>query len=102
MLIFCITVEYFFLRTVEYHSDSHIHFDLWVWGVAIDMKIFKLKIINGFNFVTSNDLKGGKGVWLSCKLIDECNNTFMITSLRLVLIMLTCIQFSGSMWFKWT
>ena len=63
------------------------------------MIIFKLKLVNVFNLVTSDDLKGGKGAWFSCKLKDECNDTFMITSLRLVLIMLTCI-FSGSMWFK--
>ena len=75
----------FYHRAVDYHSDSHIHFDFWMRGVAIDTKIFKLKIINVSNLVTSDDLKGGKGAWLSCKLRDEYNDTFMITSLRLVL-----------------
>jgi hypothetical protein len=50
------------------HSDGHVHFDLWVRGVAIDTKVFKLKIINVVDFVTSNDLEGREGAWLSSKL----------------------------------
>ena len=60
----------------------------WIWlseylTVLLVFQKLKLKIINVFNFVTSDELKGGKGVWFSCKLSDECNNIFMITSLRL-------------------
>ena len=50
------------------HSDGHVHFDLWVRRVAIDTKIFELKIINVADFVTSNDFEGGEGAWLSSKL----------------------------------
>ena len=54
------------LYTIGYHSDSHVHFDLWVRGVAIDTKVFKLKIINVLDLVTSDDLKSawGRGVAL--------------------------------------
>ena len=55
-------------RSVEQQLDSHVHLDLWVRGVAIDMKIFKLKIINVLDPVTSNDLESGEGAGLTSKL----------------------------------
>ena len=54
-----------------HHSDSHVHFDLWVGGVATDAKVFKLEIVNVLDLVSSDDLKSGKGAWLSSKLRDE-------------------------------
>ena len=53
------------------HSDSHVHFDLWVKRVAIDTKILELKIIDAVDFVTANDLEGREGTWLSSKLQDN-------------------------------
>ena len=54
-------------KSVE-QLDGHVHFDLWVRGVAIDAKIFKLKIINVLDPVTSGDLEGGEGAGLTSKL----------------------------------
>ena len=57
-------------------------FDLWVRGVAIDTKVFKLKIINVLDLVTSDVISRvhGEGAWLLSKLRDEY---FVITSLIL-------------------
>ena len=56
--------------------DGHVHLDLWVRGVAIDAKIFKLKIIDVLDPVTSNDLKSGEGAGLTSMLKRGSNNTF--------------------------
>ena len=56
------------LQMMLCHSDSHVHFNLWVRRVPIDTKILELKIIDAVDFVTSNYLEGREGAWLSSKL----------------------------------
>ena len=87
------------------HSDSHVHFNLWVRRVPIDTKILELKIIDAVNFVTSNDLEGGEGAWLSSKLQDNSIiifyytiHTFWDTSLKS--LRLVYIQHTYSYHFK--
>ena len=86
------------------HSDSHVHFDLWVRRVPIDTKILELKIIDAVNFVTSNDLEGGEGAWLSSKLQDNSiiifyyYNTYILR--YIIKIIETGIQHTYSYHFK--
>ena len=53
-----------------YRSYSHVHFDFWVRGVAIDTKVFKLEIVYVLDPLASDDFKSGKGAWFSSKLRD--------------------------------
>ena len=84
------------------HSDSHVHFDLWVRRVAIDTKILELKIIDAVDFVTSNDLEGREGTWLSSKLQDNSilYNTMSYILGYIIEIIETGIQHTYSYHFK--